>query len=298
MSDVTVISPLPVQLLDPVIEVPIDELQDRLIPIQEDELPQGVLELMAAMTLRQRPVMETGRANLLQPMVNLSQTEVVESDSSPTMTYPQAQPVFGKPVHLPLPQTVASVAPVLERVVTPASANPQPSMVVEPVLVERLSNSVESLSVQRAEMAGAASPPEFEGQKPEAPTSLAVARHAPPIAPSPVPASVVPPSPPAIDTITDTTIETLPGSDRGLLQVPFNKGAVSGQVTISRVADEPIRNLQLSPSNAQVHEQLKVSLEHLREPVWRLTDSGGEQQRQGSRQAPDDESAEDTGQEA
>jgi hypothetical protein len=68
-------------------------------------------------------------------------------------------------------------------------------------------------------------------------------------------------------------------------------------VTISRVADEPTRNLQLSPSNALVFEQLKVSLEHVREPAWRLTDSDGEQQqRQGSRQPPDDEQTEDAGQ--
>jgi hypothetical protein len=102
----------------------------------------------------------------------------------------------------------------------------------------------------------------------------------------------MPPVPPAIDPI----IETLSVADRGLLQVPFNKGAVSGQVTISRVADEPARNLQLSPSNALVYEQLKVSLEQVREPTWRLTNSEDEQQRQGSRQPPDDEQAEDAGQ--
>jgi hypothetical protein len=38
-----------------------------------------------------------------------------------------------------------------------------------------------------------------------------------------------------------------------------------------------------------VFEQLKESFALVREPAWRLTDSGGEQQRQGSQQSPDDE---------
>ncbi|MNL19346.1 hypothetical protein D3C87_1405400 [compost metagenome] len=133
---------------------------------------------------------------------------------------------------------------------------------------------------------------EFEGQKPEALSSLPTARHVPPMASPAASAPGMPPAPPALDPI----IETLPVADRGLLQVPFNKGTASGQVTISRVADEPTRNLQISPSNALVFEQLKVSLEHVREPAWRLTDSDGEQQRQGSRQPPDDEQTEDAGQ--
>jgi hypothetical protein len=90
----------------------------------------------------------------------------------------------------------------------------------------------------------------------------------------------------------DVVLETLPNADRGLLQVPFSKGAANGQVTISRVPDEPTRSLQLSPSNALVFEQLKVPFEQIREPVWRLTDSGGEQQRQGSQQSPDEEQPE------
>lgn len=117
------------------------------------------------------------------------------------------------------------------------------------------------------------------------------ARHAPPVARPSIPSPATPQPLPALD----VQIETLPGTDRSLLQVPFNRGSASGQVTISRVPDEPTRSLQLSPSNALVFEQLKVPFEWVREPAWRLTDSGGEQQRQGSHQAPDDEQAEDSG---
>jgi hypothetical protein len=99
-----------------------------------------------------------------------------------------------------------------------------------------------------------------------------------PLPPAPVPRSAIEPR-----------IETPPGPGPGLLQVPFNKGAASGQVTISREPDEPARPLLLSPSNPLVFEQLKAPFEQLREPGWRLADQRGEQQRQGSRQSPDEE---------
>jgi hypothetical protein len=316
MSNVSVISPLPVQPLDPVTEEPMDELHDRLVPVREDELPQGVLELMAPLILHHRPLMDTGRAITLQAMVAPPEKPAAELDEvrpltpvshpqaqplsskpvqprvSPPVSHPQAQPLSSKPVQPRLLPPVADVAPVVDRVVAPTPTSLPTRIVVEPGPTERPSNIVEPLPVERAASPGAPSIFEFEGQRPEALSSLPTARHVPPIASPAASAPGMPPAPPALDPI----IETLPVADRGLLQVPFNKGTASGQVTISRVADEPTRNLQLSPSNALVFEQLKVSLEHVREPAWRLTDSDGEQQRQGSRQPPDDEQTEDAGQ--
>ncbi|MNQ14622.1 hypothetical protein D3C85_275780 [compost metagenome] len=320
MSNVSVISPLPVQPLDPATEQPMDESHDRRVPVREDELPQGVLELMAPLILRHRPLMDTGRAITLQAMVTLPEKPAAELDEvrpltpvshpqaqplsskpeqprvSPPASHPQAQPLLSKPVPPRLLPAVADVAPVVDRGGAPTPTltptNLPTRIVVEPGLTERPSNIVEALPVERAASPGAPSMFEFEGQKPEALSSLPTARHVPPMASPAASAPGMPPAPPALDPI----IETLPVADRGLLQVPFNKGTASGQVTISRVADEPTRNLQISPSNALVFEQLKVSLEHVREPAWRLTDSDGEQQRQGSRQPPDDEQTEDAGQ--
>jgi hypothetical protein len=298
-----------------------DESHDRLVPVREDELPQGVLELMAPLILRHRPLMDTGRAITLQAMVTLPEKPAAELDEvrlltpvshpqaqplsskpeqpwvSPPVSHPQAQPLLSKPVPPRLLPAVADVAPVVDRVVAPTPTltptNLPTRIVVEPGPTERPSNIVEPLPVERTASPGAPSMFEFEGQRPEALSSLPTARHVPPIASPAASVPGMPPAPPALD----PTIETLPVADRGLLQVPFNKGAASGQVTISRVADEPTRNLQLSPSNALVFEQLKVALEHVREPAWRLTDSDGEQQqRQGSRQPPDDEQTEDAGQ--
>jgi hypothetical protein len=281
--------------LDPVTEEPMDELHDRLVPVREDELPQGVLELMAPLILRHRPLMDTGRAITLQAMVTLPEKLAAELDEVRPLTpvsHPQAQPLSSKPEQPRVSPPVADVASVVDRVVAPTPTNLPTRIVVEPGPTERPSNIVEPLPVERAASPGAPSIFEFEGQRPEALSSLPTARHVPPIASPAASVPGMPPAPPALDPI----IETLPVADRGLLQVPFNKGTASGQVTISRVADEPTRNLQLSPSNALVFEQLKMSLEHVREPAWRLTDSDGEQQRQGSRQPPDDEQAEDAGQ--
>lgn len=266
MKGVPVISALPVQGAEPVTDGATDELRDKLVPVQEDELPQGVLELMATLVLRHRPAMEAGRALAgAQGTLEVERDEVRPA-ASLGMPYPQVGPLL----HKPMPQSVRS------------------AITVEPLWVERQSITVEPPPVERTAMSSGASAPIFDTQRSEALPNLQAERQAPLVARPAVPAPATPQALPPSATL-HRLLETLPGPDRGLLQVPFNKGAVSGQVTISRVADEPARNLQLNPSNAQVFEQLKVSLEQVREPVWRLTDSGGEQQRQGSHRSPDDE---------
>ncbi|WP_413705383.1 invasion protein [Pseudomonas sp. Pseusp16] len=307
MKDVSVISLLPVQALDPVTEGSMDELRDMLVSEQEEELPQGVLELMATLILRHRPVIETGRTGSRQSMAIAQATDLerdeVRSTARVATSYPQASPLYGKPINHLLPQSMAAAASPINRVTASPHLNPptsssvepaligRPSIAVEPVLIERPSSTVESLSVERAANSSAPSVPTFDGPLPEALSSHPTPRQVPWVARL----SILPPATLQPLPALDVTLETLSGSDRSLLQVPFNKGTASGQVTISRVPDEPTRNLQLSPSNALVFEQIKVPFEQVREPAWRLTDSGGEQQRQGSHQAPDDEQAEDPG---
>lgn len=332
MKDVSAISLLPVQALDPVTEGSLEELQDTLVPVQEEDLPQGVLELMASLVLHHRPAMETSRAVALQSAAVSHGVVDVERDGARPLTpmvmsYPHVGPLFSKPKHSPLPQPTASAAPSIDRVVAPTHSNPPPSIRVEPVSISRSSSTIEPLPVERTVIFGAPvapaidaalpvdaisggplatpidtplsvdaissgpSAPPIDTPLPEALISHQATRHSPPAARPAIPSPATPQPLPALD----VQIETLPGTDRSLLQVPFNRGAASGQVTISRVPDEPTRSLQLSPSNALVFEQLKMPFELVREPAWRLTDSGGEQQRQGSRQAPDDEQAEHSG---
>jgi hypothetical protein len=298
MNNVSGVSPGSVQAREPATDGSADELQDTLVPVQEDELPQGVLDLLASLILRQRPAMTAAQGSAHV------ERDAARPTAPVTLTYPQAGQLFGKPLRLSLPQTIAPLidgAPAKTQAM-PVSIdlNPRPSnkavavsiepssVTVEAVAIERPSSTTESLPVDRTVSVLAPSAPTVEVQLPEALSGFQAARHAPSVAPPAIPSPTTqPPLPPL-----DVMLETLPGPDRGLLQVPFNRGAVSGQVMISRVPDEPARSLQLSPSNAQVFEHLKMSFEQVREPAWRLTDSGGEQQHQGSHQSPDDEQCE------
>ena len=289
MKEVSVVSLAPVHVLDTVIEDSMEELQDTLVPEQEEALPQGVLKLMATLILRHRPLSETGRTVSGQSMAIAQGTDLehdeVRTTASMATSYPQASPLFGKPKKPLLPQSMASTAASIDRVTASPHLNPPVSSSVEPALIKHFSNSVETLSGECAASSSAPPLPTFYRQLPEALSSHQTPRQVLWVArlSSPPPATLQPP--PALD----ARLETPSGTDRSLLQVSFNKGAASGQVTISRVPDEPTRMLQLSPSNPQVFEQLKVPFEWVREPAWRLTDSGGEQQRQGSRQSPDEQ---------
>lgn len=294
MKEISVAPVQPVQTLDPVNEGPLDERLDPLIPVQEDELPQGVLDLMASLIRHQRPMMETARAmawhsmSVVQGAVDVEHDEArsigpattdVEPDRArPTarnaMPFPQADRLFDKALQQPLPQRLEPVA----------STGDQRTVPTYPVSIEPM--PLDSLTVP-----GARSLPRFDEPLPPAPLNLHGTRHVPSAAPAAIPSPAMPAPLPAPEVM----VESLSGADRGLLQVPFNRGVASGQVTISRVPEESTRQLMLSPSNALVFEQLKAPFELAREPAWRLADSGGERQRQGSHQAPDEDQDEQPG---
>ena len=295
MNDITVISPRPVQVPDPVTDGSMDELQDTLVPVQEEDLPQGVQDLLAALILRHRSTTQSGRAIPTFQGASEGVHDKVPSAVPVALTNPQTN----RPIqHLP-PQLMLPVVASVDRVGTPvqgaiaqAELKPLPSSLPAGPSIERASSIPESYT----ERVVHTSTPTPTSTPVAAEPSLPQALQLPPatvyhtisgLQPSVPAAPLLRPQP-----APDVVLETLPNADRGLLQVPFSKGAANGQVTISRVPDEPTRSLQLSPSNALVFEQLKVPFEQIREPVWRLTDSGGEQQRQGSQQSPDEEQPE------
>ncbi|WP_077045496.1 hypothetical protein [Pseudomonas sp. KK4] len=276
MSDVAVVSPLPIQPADGVSEDPAGELLDRLVPVREDELPQGVLELLAPLMMRHRPLTDMDRGPLLQTMlpaiVAVEYDEAQQSPAPVAVPCPNPQPPSSKPVQ---PGAYVAAAPVFDAAFFKVAQAP---------LTDR---PVDMPNPSLAETVTPADALEFVGQRSPA---LPIVSHRPFVSPAPTPAVPQPPPMP------ETVIDALPNPAPGLLQVPFDNGIASGQVTIRRMADEPARTLQLSPSNALVFEQLKVSLEQVREPAWHLTDSDDQQQRQGSRQAPGDEQDEEAGQ--
>ncbi|WP_338498027.1 type III secretion effector protein [Pseudomonas sp. WP18] len=254
----------PVQTLEPVGEGRLDERQDMLVPVQEEDLPQGVLDLLAALPGFPRRQLDSGRGLARHAMPIVQEGDAVQHrDAS-------------------LSGTVARDV-VHERSVT-AKPLPQASPLSEAMSVavsSRLEMAVEytNLPMQAAPMEPAPAEPFAaveQALRMSAPNSQVV-RLVPGAIPAPLAPVVMPTAP-------DAGVMTSPG----LLQVPFNNGAASGQVTIHRLPDESAR-LMLSPSNALVLEQLKEPFAQAREPAWRLTDSGGEQPRQGSQQTPDDD---------
>jgi hypothetical protein len=278
-----------------------DELQDTLVPVQEEDLPQGVQDLLAALILRHRSTTQTGRAIPMFQGASEGVHDKVPSAVPVALTNPQTN----RPIqHLP-PQLMLPVVASVDRVGTPvqgaiaqAELKPLPSSLPAGPSIERASSIPESYTERVAHTPTPTPTPTSTSTSTPvaAEPSLLQALQLPPatvyhtisgLQPSVPAAPLLRPQP-----APDVVLETLPNADRGLLQVPFSKGAANGQVTISRVPDEPTRSLQLSPSNALVFEQLKVPFEQIREPVWRLTDSGGEQQRQGSQQSPDEEQPE------
>ncbi|AEV61808.1 SpaN/EivJ family type III secretion system needle length determinant [Pseudomonas ogarae] len=285
MKEVCVPPTRPIHALEPVDEGPLDELQDLLVPVPEDELPQGVLDLVVALVRQQRPPMETARVLAWQTMSVGEETQALDRDEAQpiaretraveadgrrlparkTIAVPQAGPLFSEPTQRPSPQRLEPVVAVIDKATVPRDGVSIEPLPLDPVIVPH-----------------ARSAPRIDEQLSSAPLSFQGTRHGAPIAPAALPT-------PALSPALECMVESLPDTGRGLLQIPFSRGAASGQITISRLPEEPTRNLTLSPSNALVFEQLKAPFELAREPAWRLTDSGGEQSRQGSHQAPDDE---------
>lgn len=282
MNEVFAVPTGPIQALEPVDDGPLDELLDQLVPVQEEELPQGVLNLMAALILPRRPLMEAARTLAWKAMGVGQETLAVERDEArlfgrdtqevepagrrwgarDTLVFPEAAAPFGKLTQYALPQRLAPVTSGVDQTAVSMSASTEP-LATEPLTAPRLD----------------------EQPLAQAPMSVQGPRQTPAVTPAVLPSPTLPPAPPMLE----VTVEALPDTGPGLLQVPFNKGAANGQITITRVAEESTRNLTLNPSNTLVFEQLKAPFELTREPAWRLADSGGEQSRQGSHQAPDEE---------
>lgn len=248
-----------VQTLNPVGEGQLDERPDILVPVQEEDLPQGVLDLLAVLPEFPRFQLDSGRGLARHAMPVVQEGDVVQHrDASPSGTVARdvrrEQSLTAKPSPPASPLSDAMSVAVSSRL----------EMVVE----------YTNPPMQAAPMEPAAA---VEQALRTFATSSQVVRVVPGAIPAPLPPVVMPTAP-------DAVVHTSPG----LLLVPFNNGAASGQVTIHRLPDESAR-LMLSPSNAQVLEQLKEPFAQAREPAWRLTDSGGEQPRQGSQQTPDDD---------
>lgn len=289
MSKIFVVPTRPIQVEDPADQRSSDEHRTELVPVQLDELPQGVLDLMALLIGPGRPVEPRG-AIAWHTAVAASRSVDVQFDGAASIV--QATMEIGSDAAQPNLRAAMPFSEKLLLSATPAQQTlpqrPEPAAsAVDRVMPAALAVLPEPMTRPLADDMPTA--PIGNEQLPQVPSGLQGARQAPSVVSVQHPLPVMPSPTP------DALVQALPSSDRGLLQIPFNKGAASGQVIISRGLEESARNLTLSPSNALVFEQLKEPFELAREPAWRLAERGGEQQRQGSQPLPDedqDESAE------
>ncbi|MCP1500718.1 hypothetical protein J2Y86_005425 [Pseudomonas migulae] len=308
-----------------------DELHETLVPVQEDELPQGVLDLLVTLNVHHRAevlvplgVQGSDRSGVVERLRQQVESSPLRShkeahsqvgdqglnrrgldtrlreqvESSPLRSHREAHSNVGDQgldrrgldtrlreqtrshTGMRFPVGASLLAKAAEQ--TPINAQGSPR-----VSTESSSTTPETLPVERATNVSTPTTLAVDAPPPEALMNLHNARHALSAAPVSIPLPATPIPKPALD----IKIETLPGSSPGLLQVPFNKGAASGQVTITRVPDELTQHLLVSPSNTLVFEQLKAPFEQAPDLGWQLADDGGEQH-QGSRQSPDEEQTE------
>ncbi|MGN8273846.1 SpaN/EivJ family type III secretion system needle length determinant [Pseudomonas sp. SMN5] len=278
MNELSLLPARPVQALDPVGDEPMDELHDKLVPVQEDQLPQGVLDLVVTLIRPHRAALQTASA-LAWPSTRSAQgTE----NAAPDGARPSAWGVKLIPVpsaRLPVDQRMHPLVPQRLDLALSIGEKTTPSSVLsEPTPLDLSSDTPLRLW------------PGVDELLPQALANFPGVRSAQPVAPTVATSPVASPAQPL-----EPTAETLPASERGWLQVPFNNGVASGQVTISRAVEEPIRNLTLSPGNAQVLEQLREPFAQARESAWRLVERDGEQSRQGERQPLDEDLDEQAG---
>jgi hypothetical protein len=298
MNQVPEVFPPALQPMEPAVDGPPIEFADELLPCEQDPLPQGVLELLAILAPRRRPVMAGGRAVLTAAMIARGE---VTAEGSPVValaatlerTVSRTGPTLPDPARTRVPpvsaglvgqeQRVQQPLPVFERPLpmTEARAGEQPV----PQVPETSSALAATTSIQGC----------LNGDMPTSifgDAQLTLARSVP------LTGSTTPPTAPPVPLLEQAVEEDLPMTTRDVLQVPFNKGAVSGQVTVTRTAGESVQHLVLGSDNAQVLEQLRGPFAQEAEPFWQLADSGEEQQqRHDSQPSPEDEQA-DTGEQS
>ncbi|AZC90115.1 hypothetical protein C4K29_3816 [Pseudomonas chlororaphis subsp. piscium] len=77
------------------------------------------------------------------------------------------------------------------------------------------------------------------------------------------------------------------------LQVPFNRGAAVGLITVSKAGTERPDQLLLNPSNPSIFGHLSEGLAQVADPRWHLTDHQGHEHSGGHDQGRSDDDAEE-----
>jgi hypothetical protein len=283
--------------MESAVDGPPIEFADELLPSEEDALPQGVLELLAILAPRRQPVMAGGRAVLTAAMIVRGE---VTAEGSPGVALAATLERTVKRTGPTLPDPARTrVSPVSAGLVAqePRLQQPLPGFERPLPMTEARAGEQPVLEVPDTSSALAA-PTSTQGwANVDMPTSIFGDAPLTRVRSVPLTGSTTPPTAPPVPLLEQAVEEDLPMATRDVLQVPFNKGAVSGQVSVTRAAGESVQHLVLGSDNAQVLEQLRGPFAQEAEPFWQLADSGEEQQqRHGSPPSPEDEQADTGGQ--
>jgi len=287
MNDVSVVPRLPVRSIESGAGGDVEELEDKLVPVEEEQLPQGVVDLIATMIWRQRPSPGMLHGETLHALsrgtgerpLQAPRTQPVALDQRPLMQrlHQAASQVDRQVMPAPKPEVVLPAPPQIEGRATPNEPVPA-DLPMPPREPQTPGHPIESHTKKRPVAHGLSNIPSVA-----LPVTAQVPVHVE--APAPGPASLPLP-------LLDIALEQAPPPNRGFLQVPFQKGAINGQVTITRLPGESVQNLVLSPSSSQVFEHLREPFEHVRNAHWQLNDNPNQQQHQGSHPSPDDDQEE------
>ena len=293
MNEVSVVPQLSVLPIESGAEGDVETLEEKLVPVEEEQLPQGVADLVAAMLWRQRPLTAMLRGETLQGrapdqgagerLLQEPRTQPVALEQLLTLQrlHLAVSQVDRRVMPAPKPEVAMPAPPPIEVRATlnePVSADlPLPPS--EPAIPDR---PIESPSKTLPFAHGLSNTPSVVLPA-TAPVPVPVHR----AAPVPGPASLPLPLP-----LPNIAQEKAPPPNRDFLQVPFHKGTTNGQVTITRLPGESVQNLVLSPSSAQVFEHLREPFEQVRNAHWQLNDNPNQQQHQGSHPSPDDDQEE------
>lgn len=268
------------------------DLADELAPREQEALPQGVLDLLASLAPRRLPMMAGSR---------VVSGPHVEGANPLYAALERPGKGAGTRLHQPTALRLPSVTAITAAGVAQVQRGQQPLPPIEHRLPMAAARGSDPPAVQ-APLALAAEPalpsagPTAIKRASEAQASTVVVGDVERVRARPVPltgptAPLMTPTVPLLE----QAIEDVPVGHRQVLHVPFNKGAVSGQVSVTRAPGESLQHLVLSPDSAQVLEQLREPFAEKAEPFWSLADSGDEQQRHhGSQPSPEEEPA-DTG---
>jgi len=298
MSDVPAVSlaPIPADVSN---EVDTDDFFEHLEPLEEQDLPQGVLGLIQQL-LPQRPVI-LGPTNVKLALTNEAKKGPALQGGDTKVLSAAVQTARLPGMKLAL-ATVAPSQPTVQAAVQTAQALVPSARLLDKSTADRMSTppAVQSVQAPERELVAQteqAQQPGGDSETPDKPTptltAAMVAERAANAAPrAQQTAQPDTPSSPQLARLLQTPKGTQKG-DQPYLSLPFAKDSAVGLVNVSKPTGDAAQPLQLSSTNVEITRQLSEHLDGTQESRWRMADSQDSGQHgRDAREQPEDEAEE------